>query len=230
MKGKGTQPYVYTCPFPRKLPSHRDCRAALSRVPCAVCWSLLVFRVKYSSVYMARWRSGKESACQCKRVLINAVVMARGTSRITWISGYFRRERSMVAAAGGVRHLATGEHAGGVTSGAPDLGSGEMPEGAPKSMYWLQKHPALSYRLVSCSRWSFCSGKFSDHSHVAQHPLAPGSLTCHVLPSHPFLRVSSAVWLQSAHSGDPFDLPRLWGPALLFRPSRFRGLLPRHLD
>ena len=108
--------------------------------------------------------------------------------------------------------MATGEHAGRVTLGAPDLGGGEAPEGAPKSMHWLQEHSALSNRLVSCSRRSFCSGNFSDHSRVAQHSLAPGSLVCRVL-SHPSLPVSSAVRLQSAHSGDPFCLPRLWGPA-----------------
>ena len=69
----------------------------------------------------------------------------------------------MAAEAGGVRHLATGEHVGGVTVGAPDLGSGEMLEGAPKSVYWLQKHPALSYRLVSCSRRSWCGDSLSVH-------------------------------------------------------------------
>ena len=61
----------------------------------------------------------------------------------------------MVAAAGGVRHLATGEHAGGVTSGAPDLGSGEMPEGAPKSI--TGSRSTLHFRIV----WYLVQGGLS---------------------------------------------------------------------
>ena len=33
---KGTQPYIYMCPFFSKLPSHPVCYLTLSRVPCAI--------------------------------------------------------------------------------------------------------------------------------------------------------------------------------------------------
>ena len=42
---KGTQPYVYMYPFSLKLLSCSACHIALSRVPCAIQWDLVVYLI-----------------------------------------------------------------------------------------------------------------------------------------------------------------------------------------